>query len=106
MIEEIVNEEKQRNENKKSQYPYGQHVVLVDNIAKASGLYPNFEEIKSKDKCLFDLLWNSSLNSNSFFLEDKNSLEVIREMNEIIKREYEFSKNDKEVTFYDLAKKF
>ncbi|RMZ95236.1 flavin-containing monooxygenase [Brachionus plicatilis] len=106
MLNEIQKEEQKRNKNRRSQYPYGNYTVMVDKLAKECGLLPNFEAIKKQDEHLYELLWNSGVNSNSFFLEKNMSINIMNEIFEMNSREFVFEKNFDQITLEDMVAEY
>ena len=106
MMREIEKEGKKRNKNRKSQYPHGSFTVMVDKLAHECGLLPNFEAIKKQNENLYELLWNSSVNGNHFFLDKKISIDTMNEIFEINNREFVFKKNFDKITLKDIVTEF
>ncbi|CAF0858155.1 unnamed protein product [Brachionus calyciflorus] len=106
MLEEIDKETKRREKNRRSQYPYGNYVSVCDKLAKENAQLPNFGEIKQKNEHLYELLWNSGVNSNHYFLNEKMSIDVMNEIFEMDKREFQFEKKFQDLTLEDAVREF
>ncbi|RNA32628.1 Flavin containing monooxygenase [Brachionus plicatilis] len=101
MIKEIEIEEKRRGENIRLQYTHGSHAILIEKLAKASGQMPDIEHIRKTDPVLYDILWDTAVTSNHFFLNE-NYMDILNEIKEMNKRNFALEKNWNDITLEDL----
>lgn len=106
MIEDIEIEEDKRIKDNRSQFPHGKHTNLIDNIAEASEMLPNFEQIKKTDENLYKILWNSAINPNHFFMNDPSSIKIMNKIYEITNKVYDFKKDNDLSDICKTASKF
>lgn len=105
MVKEIDLEEKRRDENIRIQYTHGSHAFLIEKLAKASGKMPDMEHIRKTDPVLYDILWDSAVTSNHFFL-NKNNMNLLNEIYEMNKRNFVSNKNWDDFSLEDMVEEF
>lgn len=105
MVKEIDLEEKRRDENKRIQYTHGSHAFLIEKLAKASGQMPDMELIRKTDSVLYDILWDSAVTSNHFFL-NKNYMNILNEVYEMNKRNFVSHKNWNDISLEEMVEEF
>lgn len=100
-----------RNSHSKAQYVFGNHVELVDKLAKEIGVMPDLEKIKRDEPAVYEKLWENLLTSSSFLLgtkQDSLARDLLTRVDELTNYEYMFDDNDESnyVSISLLAKKF
>jgi hypothetical protein len=73
--------ETKRSKNIFSQFPYGNHLNLIDTLEKEINCYPHLNEL-NKDEDLYRMLWNNMISPTEICLKDKPQM-VLNELKEI-----------------------
>lgn len=111
MLKEIDELRKKRNLKLRLQYPYGEHIEIIDTMAKEMGVLPDFEKIKESDPKLYNQLWRMNTVSAHFILGTKNDAHargIMNEIESITTKEYVFDDDDEsyDPPISELARKF
>lgn len=88
----IQEDEKNRSSKVATQFPYGAHLKMIDDLAKQMDLLPDLGELKEKDADLYDLFFNFSAISSNFIFKSNKSLaiEVMKQVRDLNTQVYDF----------------
>lgn len=111
MIKEIDRLREKRKSKSKEQYVYGEHIAIIDMLAKECDALPDFDLIKEKDPELYKYLWERVTLSIHFTVGTKNEefgRKLMKRLDDIYNQEYEFDHDDlyKHESITLLAEKF
>lgn len=111
MLKEISMLREKRKQQLGLQYPYGEHIEIIDAMAKEIGVLPDFDKIKETEPKLYKQLWKMNTVSAHFILGSKNDAyarSVMQEIEDITTKEYHFDDDDEsyDPPISELAKKF
>ena len=105
----IEKEERERSSKINQQYPYGDHLTLVDSIAAEMDLLPDFDELKRIDASTYDLFWNNGMFASNYVFKTNRdqALNLMKQAKTLKDKNYKFDKLDpKAITYTDVAKEF
>lgn len=99
---DIIDSELNLNESRRekagdNQFPRGIYNKLIDELARECDLLPNMEKIKMEDSELHRMLWENGTLPCHFCFNTKRDTccKILREVDEIIKKNYRFSIDEK-----------
>ena len=77
MHQYIRKQVRKREEERRSQYPYGSQVSLCDSLAAEMDLLPDFDELQRTNSKLYKMFWNDSMFSAHFMYKEDRTLATI-----------------------------
>ena len=106
----IEKEKRKRDACKRSQYPYGSYVNLIDSLASEINALPDLNEFKSKDPKLYDMFYNNCVVSAQFVYKQNKqlALSVMNDIDLLSKKTYKFEDglNGNSTSIKDVADNF
>jgi hypothetical protein len=93
---------------KRLQSPYGFPTEIGESLAKEMNLQPDLDILKRNDPELYTMFWEGLLMSCHYFYErnEERTRSIMKEVDEMSKKEYEIGKNEPDLTFQDILTEF